>query len=141
MALDDELVDVGGVEGVEGLEGEVVEDEQVDADEFADLGVVAVVEPGRPEPLEQHVGAAEDDAVAPADRGVAERGGHEGLADPDRSEDQRVVAGVDEAQRAQLVPDLVVEVDLGGGVPVLQAMSGSRPAARARRAAEVVSRW
>ncbi len=57
VAFDDELVDVGGVEGVEGLEGEVVEDEQVDAEEFADLGVVAVVEPGGPEPFEQHVGA------------------------------------------------------------------------------------
>ena len=34
--------------GVEGLEGEVVEDQQVDAEELADLGVVAVVEPARP---------------------------------------------------------------------------------------------
>ena len=54
-----------------GLEGEVVEDEQVDADEFAHLGVVAVVEPGGPESFEEDVGAFEHDAVAPADGGVA----------------------------------------------------------------------
>ena len=118
--LDDELVDVGGVEGVEGLEGEVVKDEQVDSQEFADLGVVAVVESGGPELFEQDVGAVEGDAVAAAHRGVAEGGGHERLADPDGAEDQGVVAGVDETQRAQLVEDLVVVVDLGGGVPVLQ---------------------
>ena len=45
VAFDDELVDVGGVERVERLEREVVDDEQVDAEQFADLGVVAVVEP------------------------------------------------------------------------------------------------
>ncbi len=44
MALDDELVDVGRVEGVEGLEGEVVKDQKVDPDELAEFGVVAVVE-------------------------------------------------------------------------------------------------
>ena len=45
MSFHDELVDVDGVEGVEVLQGEVVEDEQVDPQQFADLGVVAVVEP------------------------------------------------------------------------------------------------
>jgi hypothetical protein len=47
MALDDQFVDVGGVERIEGGEGEVINDEQVDAEQFADLGVVAVVEPTR----------------------------------------------------------------------------------------------
>src|SRR5947209_7335291 len=47
VAFDDEFVDVGGVGGIEGLESEVVEYEQVDAEQLADLGVVAVVEPGR----------------------------------------------------------------------------------------------
>ena len=41
VAFDDQLVDVGGVEC---LEREVVDDEQVDAEQFAHLGVVAVVE-------------------------------------------------------------------------------------------------
>jgi hypothetical protein len=31
MAFDDQFVDVGGVEGIESLQGEVVDDEQVDA--------------------------------------------------------------------------------------------------------------
>ena len=40
MSFDDEVVDVGGVEGVEGLEGEVIQDEEVDAQELAHLGFV-----------------------------------------------------------------------------------------------------
>ena len=47
VAFDDELVDVGGVERVEGLQCEVVDDQQVDVQQFAHLGVVAVVEPAR----------------------------------------------------------------------------------------------
>jgi hypothetical protein len=44
------------------------------------------------------------------------------------------VAGIDEAQRAQLVPDLAVEVDLGRGVPVLQAyVSAQSCSARPKR--------
>ena len=35
------------------LEREVVEDQQVDPQQLAHLGVVAVVEPGGPQPLEQ----------------------------------------------------------------------------------------
>ncbi len=71
-----------------------------------------------------------DDAVAPAHGRVTEGGGHEGLADPDRAHDHHVVAGVDEAQRAQLVPDLAVEVDLGRPRPSARGtMSGSRPCA------------
>ena len=55
---------------------------------------------------------------------MAEALGHERLADPDRTQDQHVVAGVDEAQRAQLVADRLVEGDLGGVVPVLEAHVG-----------------
>ena len=87
------------------------------------------------------VGAFEVHAVAAADGGVAEGGGEEGLADPDGAEDQRVVAGVDEAQRAQLVPDCAVVGDLGGVVPVLEASwrgRGRRRGPAGRR--EVVSR-
>ena len=120
MAFDDELVDVGGVERVEGLEGEVVDDEQVDAEQFAHLGVVAVVEPAGAESFEEPVAAFEVDAVAAADGGVAEGGGEEGLADTDGSHDHGVVAAVDEPQRAQLVPDGVVVGDLGGVVPAVQ---------------------
>ena len=50
------------------------------------------------ESFEEPVAAFEVHAVAAPDGGVAERGGEEGLADPDRSHDHRVVAGVDEAQ-------------------------------------------
>ena len=88
--------------------------------EFADLGLVAVVEPARSESFQQAVAAFEVDADATADRGVAEGGGQEGLADADGSHDDGVVAGVDEAQGAQLVPDGAVVGDLGGVVPAVE---------------------
>ena len=44
VSFDDKFVDVAGVVAVEAGEREVVQDEQVDAEEFADFGVVAVVE-------------------------------------------------------------------------------------------------
>lgn len=42
VAFDDDLVDLGGVDDVHRPEREVIDDQQVDAEEFADLGVVAV---------------------------------------------------------------------------------------------------
>ena len=124
VAFDDQLVDVGGVERVHRLQGEVIKDEQIDAEQLAELGVVAVVEPGSPELLEEDVGPFGDDGVAATDRGVAEGGGHERLADADGSHDHHVVAGIDEPQRAQLVPGLPVERDLGGVVPVVERHVG-----------------
>lgn len=46
MAFDGDLVEVAGGGGVEGVQGEVVEDEQVDADEAAEFVFVAALEPG-----------------------------------------------------------------------------------------------
>jgi hypothetical protein len=96
VAFDDELVDIRGVEGVEGLEGEIIEDEEVDTDEFAELGVVTVIEAGRSEPFEEDVGAFEHDAVTAADRGVAESSSHERFADPDGTQNHGVIAGPNE---------------------------------------------
>jgi hypothetical protein len=70
VAFDDELVDVGGVECVKRLEREVVDDEQIDAQELAHLGVVAVVQAAGAEPFEEPVAAFEVHAVAAADGGV-----------------------------------------------------------------------
>jgi hypothetical protein len=81
VPFDDDLVDVGGVGGVHGLEAKIVQDQQVRSQQPADLLVVAVVEPGCCQPLEQLPGALEMHAVPGADGGVAQRGGQECLAD------------------------------------------------------------
>jgi putative hemolysin len=90
---------------------------------------VAVIEAGRPEPLEQYVSAAEGDAVAAADCCVAQGGAQERFADSDGAEDECVVSGVDEPERAQLVEDLMVVVDFGAAVPVLQGHVRVEPGA------------
>ncbi|MDQ3897296.1 MAG: hypothetical protein M3326_08680 [Actinomycetota bacterium] len=55
---------MSGIRRVEGQEREVVDDEQVDPQQLADLDVVAVVEPGRPQPAQRPVAALEVHAVA-----------------------------------------------------------------------------
>jgi len=78
--------------------------------------------------LAQHpVAALEVHAVAAAHRGVTEGRGQERLAHTDRAHDDDVVSAVDEAQRAQLGPGLVVVGDGRGVVPVLQAHGGVQP--------------
>src|SRR5207302_8584948 len=64
------------------------------------------------------------DAVAAPDGGVSEGGGQEGLADPDWSDDDGVVAAVDEPQAAEFVPDGVVVADLRAVVPPIQCHGG-----------------
>jgi len=66
VALDLELVDLRGVDRVHGGERVVIEDQEVDADQLAHLGVVAGVEPRGLQALEELVGALEVDADAPA---------------------------------------------------------------------------
>ncbi len=98
MAFDDDLVDLGGVDGVHGSESEVIDDEHVGAEQLADLGVVAVVHPGCLQALQQDVSAFEVNAATASASDVSERAGEEGLADPDRAEDDDVVGCVDETQ-------------------------------------------
>ena len=45
VAFHDELVNLGGVDVVHGFQGEVIEDEQLHAQQLSDFEVVAVVEP------------------------------------------------------------------------------------------------
>jgi hypothetical protein len=55
---------------------------------------------------------------------VPERGRQVGLADPDRSEDERAAALVEQPQRAQLVPGLPVEGGAAVAVEALQPHAG-----------------
>jgi hypothetical protein len=73
VSLDRDLVEVGGLGGVVGLEGEVIDEEDVDADEPAQFGVVGVVEAGGLEAFEQPVGTFGVDLVAAAAGDVPER--------------------------------------------------------------------
>jgi len=58
--------------------------------------------------------------VPGAHGGLAERLGEEALAHPDRTDEQHVLAAVQELQRAGRVEQPPVERDLGGPVEVLK---------------------
>ena len=121
VALHYQLINVGGVVAVQRLKGKIVEDEEIDAEEFAEFDVMAVVEAAGAEPFEELVGPFEPDGPAAADRRVAEGGGEECLPDADRAEDQCVVGVVDEPERDELVEDDAVVGDRRGVVPVVEA--------------------
>ena len=91
------------------------------------LGFGGVVQPGGFEALEQVAGAGHVDGEAAADGDVAQGGGQVGLAYSDRSQDQGAVGGFGEAEADELVPELLVVADGGGGVPGVQAHVGVEP--------------
>ena len=62
--------------------------------------------------------------AAAADGDVAQRGGQVGFPDADGPQDQGAVGAVEEPQGDQLVPELLVVADGGGGVPGLGAHGG-----------------
>src|SRR5580658_510450 len=126
-ALEEELIDVLALLLGHGLEREVVDHDQVDAGEGDHLGVAGVVETTLPERAEHGVGAHEADVVAVAAGDVAEGLRHERLADTDGPEDHHVTMGLEESQAHKLGEHALVEGDLGGFVPQLQAHRGIEP--------------
>jgi hypothetical protein len=57
------IVEIAALHGIEGVEGEVVEDQEVDCQQFPDLGFVAVVEPRVLDGLQYVIGAERKHAV------------------------------------------------------------------------------
>jgi hypothetical protein len=64
VAFNDGLVEIRSPGRVETGQGEVVNDQHVNPEQFAELGIVTVVEPGHPQPFEQMVGPFELDAAS-----------------------------------------------------------------------------
>src|SRR5579863_10706298 len=124
VAFGDDLVEVGGLGRGEGLERKIVDDEQLDGGQAAVLVVQGVVQAGGGQALEQLVGAGHGHGAAAADGDVAQGGGQVGFPDADGAEDQGAVGAVEEPQGDQLVPELLVVADGGGGVPGFGAHGG-----------------
>lgn len=83
--------------GIHGIEPEVVEDEQIDAQERAQLGLIAVVEPRMLEGLVQLVGAQRPHRVGAPAGDVAQGVRQKGLAHTDGPDDGHVLVRLQEA--------------------------------------------
>src|SRR6185295_5874098 len=81
VAFDDDFVEVAGFGGVEGSQREIVDDEDVDGGQPADLGVDGVVQAGGAHPGEQLVSSAEQYGVSAANCHVSQCCCYMGLAD------------------------------------------------------------
>ena len=129
MAFGEDLVGVTALGGIHGVQPKIVDHQEVDRDQLAELGLVAAVEAGVLEGLEHLVGTQREHRGAAAAGDVTEGVGEEGLADPDRADDRDMGVGVEEAERDQLVPERLVVADLGGGIPGFELEGRVEPGA------------
>ena len=90
MAVEDEVIQVGGLLGGEPVQAEVIQNEQIGCDEGPEGAVQGVVDPGLCHGLEEVVGVAEAYGVSGADGRVAQGLGQKGLADAGRSHQEDV---------------------------------------------------
>jgi len=127
VPLDRDLVEIAGGCRVGVVQGEVVDEQHVHGDELADLVLVAVVQPGGFEPLEQPVGAFGVGADPPAAGDVTERVGEVGLANTDGPEDERALVVLDEPQGGELGEHVAVVADGVVVLPRLQRHGGIQP--------------
>ena len=118
IALEEQVIEVATLDGVDDVDRKVVEDEEIDGDEFPQLGFVAVIESRMLERFEHLVGAdGEHGRPAPAGD-VAEGMREKGFADADGADDGDMGVRIEEAQRGELVEERAIEGDLRGAVPV-----------------------
>ena len=117
---DGQFVEVDRLLVVEPVQAEVVEDQEIGREEAAEGLVDGAVDAGLGHIAEAAVGGCEADRVSGAHGGVTERLGEEALAHSDRTDEQHVLAAVEELQRAGGVEQPAVERDLGGPVDVFQ---------------------
>lgn len=103
------------------LQCEVVDDEQADLGEAPHLGFGAVVESRCSEPLEHCISTQHEGGDPASHCDVAECGGEVGLADPDRTQDDRPVRGAEEPQTGQISPHRAVVAHRGVVVPGVDA--------------------
>jgi hypothetical protein len=97
----DEAEQVVGGDAVEGGEAEVVDDDEVVAQEALDEFADGVVGEAAVERLDQLVGLEEADLVAGGDRGAPERLGEVALADTSRAGETQVVVALQPFQRGE----------------------------------------
>lgn len=116
MALEDDLVEVARLLCGEAPQAEVVDDEQVRREQAPNRLLGRVIGPCLMKSREQPIGAQEEHRVSRATGGVAERTGEEGLPDPDRSDKDRVLVALEEAQAEEVLHAIAIEGD--GGIPV-----------------------
>lgn len=121
-----DLEGVGGLVGAERPEQEVVDQQYVDAGPRGHEAGQATVDPGDGQLVEHAAGPQVEGAVAPADGGVGQGAGEEGLADPGRADDGDVVVRADPAAFGQAQDDGTFQVALAAEVEVLDHGIGAQ---------------
>jgi hypothetical protein len=116
VSFQDELIDIGGLEGVHASEGEVVNDEQLGDEEATEGLVVRVVSAGAKQLFEQIVSTNEQDLETGATGGVAEGTCQESLSDPGGPHEDDVFVTMKEPEAEEVSDAVPIEVD--GCVPI-----------------------
>jgi hypothetical protein len=121
VSFEEELVGVAAFLWVHGIEAEVIDDKKLGSEKLSELLLVGLEEACLLEGLEHAVGASSEYGVTPTTGEMPECVSQEGLADADVADDSDMVMRFDEAERGELGEQSLVEVNLGGSVPVFEA--------------------
>jgi len=117
IPLQEEVVEVATLDRIEDIDREIIEDEEIDGDEFPEFGFVAVIEPRVLQQFQHLVGAAGQHGGAAPARDMAERVCKEGLADADGADDRHMGVTIEKAQRGELVEERTVKGGLSRSYP------------------------
>jgi hypothetical protein len=124
VSFEEDLVGVAAFLKVHGIEAEVIDDEKLGSQKLSELLLVGLEEAGLLEGLEHAVGAKGEHGITAATGEMSECVSEEGFADTDVADDGDVVMRFDEAERGELGEQSLVEVNLGGRVPVFETGFG-----------------
>ena len=111
VPLDDDLVDVAGLQRVQATQAEVINDQQIRGQEPPEGLLVGVICPRLPQFLQELIGSQEERVMAGPAGGVTEGGSQKSLADSHRPHEQHILVPIEEAEAQQIAHALAVEGD------------------------------
>jgi hypothetical protein len=121
VSFEEELVGVAAFLGVHGIETEVIDDEELGSEKLSELLLEGVEQARLLEGLEHVIGPKSEHGVTATTGEMSECVSEEGLSDADVADDGDVMMRADETQRGEFGEQSLVEVNLGGGVPVFES--------------------
>ncbi len=122
MSFQNDFVEVARLLCVETTQPKIIDDQEIRGEQAPPDLLGRVVGTRLVEELEELIGSQEEYGLARAAGRVTDRGGEEGLAHPDRTEEDHILLAVDEAQAEQVLHAIAIKLDVCIPVEGLQGL-------------------